>query len=180
MINFLRNQTSNPTFPIGEPIRQWGTPTYEKVDCNDLGNLWNKSLTWLFRPFWGSDSLTIHYLLGWPFPAVSRSLSISQAEENHLNSPLSCILSTRPEADFFGLPLRKQLSWRVIFSGCFLSYGNNKRNWVDVPAILDSQRVEVLLSVTWGFKQVSKPLVYWCPTRVLQTRSFVLVVCTLL
>ena len=34
-----------------------------------LGNLWNKSLTWQFRPFWGQDSLTFHYLLGWPFPA---------------------------------------------------------------------------------------------------------------
>ena len=34
-----------------------------------LDNLWNKSLTWQFRPFWGPDSLTFHYLLGRPFPA---------------------------------------------------------------------------------------------------------------
>ena len=29
-----------------------------------LGNFWNKSLASMFRPFWGSDSFTFHYLLG--------------------------------------------------------------------------------------------------------------------
>ncbi len=44
-----------------------------------LGNLWNKSLTWLFRPFWGSDSLTFHHHhLGWPFPAGKGRYKLTQ------------------------------------------------------------------------------------------------------
>ena len=37
-----------------------------------LGNLLCKSLTWMFRPFWGSDSLTFHHHLGWPFTGVKK------------------------------------------------------------------------------------------------------------
>ncbi len=38
---------------------KWESLPYTTIWANNY-----KSLTWMFRPFWGSDSLTIHYLLG--------------------------------------------------------------------------------------------------------------------
>ena len=45
-----------------------------------------KSLTWMFRPFWGPDSLAFHYLLGWP-PAQNINLEIwLVVEPTHLKN----------------------------------------------------------------------------------------------
>ena len=58
---FCRNTSFKPGL---DGLKRWfGLDLFDSP--KNLGNLWNKSLTWMIRPFWGSDSLTCHYLLGW-------------------------------------------------------------------------------------------------------------------
>ena len=74
-------------------------------------------------------------------------------------NPLSCMLSTRPEAGWqvVVLPHPETAQLAEIVCWMFLSYRNNKRNWFDFPAIFRFPKSTSVVVSDLTCKQVSKP-----------------------